>query len=62
LEFPVSNVVVNDIKVHDADHNKTTSIPDDIEGVDDNEEEDPQGMGELKEKLRICFRKWRRYI
>ncbi|CAG8565088.1 14297_t:CDS:10 [Funneliformis mosseae] len=37
------------------------SNPDGFEGVDDNENEDPQEMEELKEKLQIYFKEWRRY-
>lgn len=58
LNGPVSNFGDN-IKFRDAEYDKVTiSVSDDVES----EEEDPQEMEELKKKLRICFKEWRRYV
>jgi hypothetical protein len=38
------------------------SIPDDVDYFESEEDDDPQEMERLKEKLRICFKEWSRYI
>ena len=65
LRESVSNGTIlnvdNIIKFRDAERNKiTTSTSDDVYYVVISEED--QDIEELKERSRICFKEWRRYI